>query len=141
MDLRHLAPGLSVAAQLVPSDVAAAAARGYTTLICNRPDGEQPGQPTHEAMAQAAAAAGLRFVYQPVVSGRITTEQVRTFGGALAQAGGPVLAYCRSGTRCATLWALSQAGERPWAEVLAAAAAAGFDLRGLPPPDPHARPA
>lgn len=134
MDLRRLTPDLAVAAQLMPSDVPAAATQGYTTLICNRPDGEQPGQPTHEAMAQAAAAAGLRFVFQPVVSGRITTEQVRAFGDALAQADGPVLAYCRSGTRCATLWALSQAGERPWAEVLATAAAAGFDLRSLPAP-------
>lgn len=134
MDLRRLTPGLSVAPQLVPSDVAAAAAQGFTTLVCNRPDGEQAGQPTHEAMAQAAAAAGMRFVFQPVVSGRITPDQVQAFGDALAQADGPVLAYCRSGTRCATLWALAQGGSRPWAEVLATAAAAGFDLRGLPPP-------
>jgi len=134
MDLRRLTPALAVAAQLVPSDVRAAAAAGYTTLICNRPDGEQPGQPSHEAMAQAAAAAGMRFVFQPVISGRITPEQARAFGEALAEADGPVLAYCRSGTRCATLWALSQGGERPWAEVVATAAAAGFDLRGLPPP-------
>jgi sulfide:quinone oxidoreductase len=141
MDLRRLTPGLAVAPQLVPSDVRAAAAAGYTTLICNRPDGEQAGQPGQEAMAQAAQAAGMRFVFQPVVSGRITSDQVRAFANALAQADGPVLAYCRSGTRCATLWALSQGDERPWAEVLATAAAAGFDLRGLPPPDQRARPA
>lgn len=134
MDLRRLTPDLAVAAQLVPSDVRAAAAAGYTTLICNRPDGEQPGQPDHEAMAQAAAAAGMRFVFQPVISGRITPEQARAFGDALAQADGPVLAYCRSGTRCATLWAMAQGSERPWAEVIATAAAAGFDLRGLPAP-------
>lgn len=134
MDLRRLTPELAVAAQLVPSDVRAAAAAGYTTLICNRPDGEQPGQPSHEAMAQAAADAGMRFVFQPVISGRITPEQAHAFGEALAQADGPVLAYCRSGTRCATLWAMSQGSERPWAEVIATAAAAGFDLRGLPAP-------
>ncbi len=135
MDLRRLSPRLSVAAQLVPSDVRAAAAAGYTTLICNRPDGEQPGQPDHEAMAQAAAAAGMRFVFQPVISGRITPEQAHAFGEALAQADGPVLAYCRSGTRCATLWAMSESAGRPWAEVVETAAAAGFDLRGLPAPN------
>jgi uncharacterized protein (TIGR01244 family) len=134
MDLRRLTSQLAVAAQLVPSDVRAAAAAGYTTLICNRPDGEQPGQPDHEAMAQAAAAAGMRFVFQPVITGRITPEQARAFGETLAQADGPVLAYCRSGTRCATLWAMSQGAERPWAEVVTTAANAGFDLRGLPPP-------
>ena len=86
MDLRRLTPALAVAAQLVPSDVRAAAAAGYTTLICNRPDGEQPGQPSHEAMAQAAAAAGMRFVFQPVISGRITTEQARARGRAPREA-------------------------------------------------------
>ncbi len=133
MELRRLTPELAVAPQLSPGDVRAAAEAGYTTLICNRPDGEQVGQPGQAAMAQAAQAAGMRFVFLPVVSGRITPEQVQAFGDALAQADGPVLAYCRSGTRCATLWALSQRGERPWAEVLAIAAGAGFDLRGLPP--------
>ena len=106
MDLRRLTPTLSVAPQIAPDELSAAAAAGFTTLICNRPDGEQPGQPDHEAMA-------------------------RGFGGA---GHGLVLAYCRSGTRSTQLWALSQAGKRPWSEVLQAAAAAGYDLSRMPPP-------
>lgn len=134
MQLKRLTPELSVAPQIALEDLPAAAAAGFTTLICNRPDGEQPGQPDHETMARAAQAAGLRFVFLPVVSGQVTPEHGRAFGEALAQSAGPVLAYCRSGTRSTTLWALSQAGQRPWAEVLQTAAAAGYDLSKLPPP-------
>ncbi len=134
MDLKRLTPTLSVAPQIAPDDLPAAAAAGFTTLICNRPDGEQPGQPDHETMARAAQAAGLRFVFLPVVTGQLNEAQGRAFGEALAQAEGPVLAYCRSGTRSTQLWALSQAGKRPWAEVLQAAAAAGYDLSRMPPP-------
>lgn len=134
MELKRLTPALSVAPQIAPDELAAAAAAGFTTLICNRPDGEQPGQPDHETMARAAEAAGLRFVFQPVVSGQVRPEHARAFGEALAQSTGPVLAYCRTGTRSTTLWALSQAGLRPWAEVLQTAAAAGYDLSKLPPP-------
>ncbi|MBL0942983.1 MAG: TIGR01244 family phosphatase [Hydrogenophaga sp.] len=136
MDLKRLTPSLAVAPQVAPADMAALAAAGFTTVICNRPDGEQPGQPDHHTMAAAAQAAGLRFVFQPVVSGQIGPAQVQAFGEALAQATGPVLAYCRSGTRCTTLWALSQAGQRPWDELLATAAAAGYDLSRLPRPTP-----
>jgi uncharacterized protein (TIGR01244 family) len=134
MDLRRLTPTLSVAPQIAPEELSAAAAAGFTTLICNRPDGEQPGQPDHEAMARAAEAAGMRFVFLPAVSGQVNEAQGRAFGEALAQADGPVLAYCRSGTRSTQLWALSQAGKRPWTEVLQAAAAAGYDLSRMPPP-------
>src|SRR5690349_5802349 len=108
MNLKTLTPTLSVTPQISPDDVATLAAQGVTTLICNRPDGEQPGQPDHDTMAAAAQAAGLQFEFIPVVSGQLRPEQAQAFGSALAKAPGPVVAYCRSGTRSATLWALSQ---------------------------------
>lgn len=138
MEFKRLTPDLSVAPQIAITDLPALAALGFTTVICNRPDGEEPNQPGHEAMAQAAGALGLRFEHQPVVTGQVTPEQGQVFGDLLAQASGPVLAYCRSGMRSTTLWAYSQADRQPWQSLLQTAAQAGYDLSKLAPP---ARPA
>ena len=43
----------------------------------------------------------------------------------------PVLAFCRTGTRCTTLWALTQADEQDNASILANAEQAGYDLSQL----------
>ncbi|MFP8834092.1 TIGR01244 family sulfur transferase [Hydrogenophaga sp. XSHU_21] len=134
MDLKRLTPDLSVTAQIGPADLSAIAALGFTTVICNRPDGEQPGQPDHDTLAQAARALGLRFHHQPVITGQVTPDQGKAFGELLAQAGGPVLAYCRSGMRCTTLWAYANADRQPWQDLLNTAAQAGYDLSRLQPP-------
>ena len=42
---KALTPKLAVASQITPADVARIAAEGYTTILNNRPDGEEPGQP------------------------------------------------------------------------------------------------
>ena len=125
--------GFCVAPQLNPEDLSALAAAGIRSLVCNRPDGEADDQPGSPAMAAAAAAQGLEFAYLPVISGAIGDADVHAFAAALEQLPGPVLAYCRTGTRSATLWALSQAGQRPLDDILARAARAGFDLGQLRP--------
>ena len=53
---------------------------------------------------------------------------------ALAAANGPVLAYCRSGTRSCNLWALARAkmGDNP-DRLMAKAADTGYDLTGIRP--------
>ncbi|WP_374438223.1 TIGR01244 family sulfur transferase [Pseudomonas panipatensis] len=123
----------SVAPQIQPEDVAELAAAGIRTLICNRPDGEAADQPDTQAIAQAAHEHGIVFVHQPVLSGAIDASDVAAFGAVLAKHAGPVLAFCRSGTRSATLWALAQASTRSPEEILAATARAGFDLSALRP--------
>lgn len=132
MDLRQLTPDLSVASQLEPGDMPALAAEGVRLVIANRPDAEVEPALQRPAMEAAARAAGLEFRYLPFEPGRLTPELVGDFGAALEGAGKTV-AYCRSGTRSATLWALSQAGQRPGAEILASAAAVGYDLRQFAP--------
>jgi len=53
---------------------------------------------------------------------------------ALAAADGPVLAFCRSGTRSTLVWALARARSGDDAETLSAkAAAAGYDLTPIRP--------
>ena len=68
----------------------------------------QPGQPSHDSIKAAAEAAGLAFRYIPVISGQMTMDNVQDQAKALDGLEGPVFAYCRSGTRCANLFAAVQ---------------------------------
>lgn len=131
MDIRKIDDSISVAPQIDVQDVAELAQLGFQGVICNRPDGEAMDQPGQQAMADAARAAGLEFRYLPLAPGQLTPQLIEDFGAAMAEMPGPVLAYCRSGTRSATLWALSQAGKRDGAEILNLAAEAGYDLGGI----------
>lgn len=131
MDIKTLTAGLSVSPQIAPEDVAAIKAAGFRAIICNRPDGEGADQPTYQEIAKAAQDAGLEAAYLPIVSGKVRDEDAKAFDTALTELPGPVLAYCRTGTRSATLWSLGQAGQRPVSDILAATKAAGYDMGGV----------
>ena len=133
MDIRPLDEALSASPQIAPEDLPAIAAQGFRSVISNRPDGEEPGQPTAEALRQAAEAAGLAFAHVPVVGGAISDQDVADFREALADLPQPVFGFCRTGTRSTTLWALGQARRRPVDDVLADAQRAGYDLSALRP--------
>lgn len=107
--VRAVTPEFYVAAQLAPTDMAGAAAMGFKTVINNRPDLEGGAdQPASASMQAAAEAAGLRYVFLPVVAGAITPEQAASMKQALASAQAPVLAFCRSGARSTQLFMLAQ---------------------------------
>ena len=130
-DIRTVTDRLAVAPQLAPQDMAEAAALGYRLVINNRPDGEQPGQPTAAQMQAAAQAAGLAYVHIPIVGGA-TPPQLDEMAQALAEADGPTLAFCRSGTRSITAWAVGRAlAGDDRAQLAALAAEAGYDLSGV----------
>ena len=130
---RTLDETISVAGQIQPEDVATAAAQGVKTIINNRPDDEQAGQPAGAAIAAAAKAAGLGYAHIPVDHSGFSQEQVDAMTAALAEPG-PALAFCRSGTRSTYLWALARgaAGDPP-SEIAAKAANAGYDVSALLP--------
>ena len=130
MDIRKINDGVSVAPQISPDDLPEVARLGFRTVINNRPDGESFDQPPASVVAAAAAAAGLAYHHQPVTSGGLTVDDVLRFRDLLETAEGPVLAFCRSGTRSANLWALAQAGRCNPDEVIGAAADAGYDEIG-----------
>lgn len=130
---KSLTPTLAVAGQITPAEVAQIAAEGYSAILNNRPDGEEPGQPTAAAVEAAARAAGLAYIHQPVVGTNITPADVETFGRLLEATPGKILAHCRTGTRCTMLWLLSQAGRQPADDLLATARRAGYDLEALRP--------
>lgn len=131
---RPVAPDFRASPQVRPEDLAAAAAEGCVLVINNRPDGEEPGQPTGAQIEAAAAAAGLAYVAIPVRAMPPGREHVEAMSAALAQASGPVLAYCRSGTRSTACWAMAMtaAGDLEPDEARTMARAAGYDLSFLP---------
>jgi len=131
MEPKRISEELSVSPQIGPADVAALKHLGFRSIVCNRPDGEGADQPSFEEIEAAARKAGLEARYLPVKTGLVKDADAEAFGAALRELPGPVFAYCRSGTRSATLWALSQAGTRPMADILAAAKAAGYDMNGV----------
>ena len=114
-----------VSGQIAPEEIASL---GVATIVNNRPDGEEPGQPASDAIEAAAKAAGVDYRHIPVAGG-ISLPQIAQMADALAGAQGPVLAFCRSGTRSTYLWALARARLGDDADVLTEkAAAAGYDL-------------
>lgn len=132
--IRAIAPDIAVAPQIDPADLTELAAAGFKSVVNNRPDDEDAGQPTGDAIAAAAAAAGLSYAAIPVTHVGFSHAQIDAMAAVLAEADGPVLAYCRSGTRSCNLWALAavKSGMHPDA-AMAKAAAAGYDLTGLRP--------
>jgi uncharacterized protein (TIGR01244 family) len=128
-DIRQVTPDFAVAPQLAPQDMAAVAALGFRRVINNRPDQEAPGQPTGAQMQAAALAAGMDYVAIPVVGGP-SPAQVLENQAATDSAPGPVLAFCRSGTRSIITWSLGQlqAGTRSRDDLVKLGEAAGYDL-------------
>lgn len=106
MDIRNLSPFISVSSQITPEDVDTAASMGFKTIVCNRPDNESEGQVNSEAIRLAAEENGLAFEHLPVLSGQITDGDVTEFQSLIKKVQDPILAYCRTGTRSCTLWAL-----------------------------------
>jgi uncharacterized protein (TIGR01244 family) len=131
---KFLSAHFAVAPQISQADVAAAAAVGVKLILCNRPDGEEFGQPSAAEVASWAAAHGLAFQHIPMDASGLSRELVSQTQAAIIAAEGPILAYCRSGTRSTYLWATASAanGEDPDG-LIAAAAVAGYDISGLRP--------
>ncbi len=108
MEHRPLTPDFAVAGQITPEQIAEIKAAGYRSVICNRPDDEQPGQPSVAAVRAAAEAAGLAFRHIPVSGGIFPPDAVAATAAALDELEGPIFAYCRSGARSTTLYSMAQ---------------------------------
>lgn len=133
MAFRKLDDHLSVSPQLTVQQVEEAARLGFKTIIDNRPDGEEPGQPAAAEIEAAARRHGLEFAHIPVASGNIAPDAPRRMAETLSARPSPALAYCRTGTRSTTLWALGQAGSSPADDLIRAAGEAGYDIEKLRP--------
>ncbi len=110
MLVRTIDESLSVGPQIRPDEVARLAARGFRSVICNRPDDEEPGQPPFDEIARAAAEQGLAARHVPVPQGEVGHSQAGAFALALREMPGPIFAYCRSGGRALTLATMLKRG-------------------------------
>lgn len=133
MDIRSLSPDLAVSPQITPADVPAIVSAGFRTVICNRPDSENPPELHAAVIAQAVEAAGLTFLNLPFDGSTMTAEVIVKLRDMIASADAPVLAYCRTGTRCTNAWALGVAGDQDPETIIRQAADAGYDVSGLAP--------
>ena len=133
-EFRRVTDQLSVSPQITLEDLPRAAAMGFKLVINNRPDGEDPAQPPSAAVEAAARAAGLQYAYIPVRGGP-TQDQVAEERSILENSEGPVLAFCRTGTRSIITWSLGEAmdGARSRDELVALGLEAGYDLNGVLP--------
>ena len=113
MRFAKLADNYAVATQIDPADVEYFAREGFAAIVCNRPDGEEPGQPTSASIREACERHGVDFHMIPIQGSAVGPDTVQQFLDVMSNAGGPVLGYCRSATRSAVLWQLaSQAPAR-----------------------------
>ena len=110
LTIYRLSETCAVSGQIEAADVAAIAGDGFRTIVCNRPDGEEPGQPPSRDIAAECEARGLAFHYIPIDCSGLTTDLVEQFRNAVTRSDGPLLAYCRSGQRSSAVW---QAGGSP----------------------------
>ncbi len=131
MNIRSITPTYAVSPQIDPSELKDIAAAGFKTIICNRPDAENPPALQADQIAAAAKDAGISFHVLPLTHQTMTPENIEKQFGIVDTADGPVLAYCASGTRSSVIWALSQAGKQSADDILMQTAKAGYDLSGL----------
>ena len=125
---------LSVAGQISKAEIAEIAKAGFATVINHRPDDEEPGQLGHGEAEAEAKRRGLEYRYQPVTTATITRAQVADFEKLLLRSPQPILAHCRSGTRCYLMWAATRVlfNNESALKLVAEAATKGYDLRVLP---------
>jgi sulfide:quinone oxidoreductase len=131
MDIKALTTNLSVSPQVLVNEMEALAQAGFKAIICNRPDGEGPDQPSFKEIEAAAEHYGIQARYLPAETGKVSDQDGKTFGQLLETLPGPILAYCRTGMRSTTMWALSQAGAMPLPQILEAGQKVGFDMKAL----------
>jgi sulfide:quinone oxidoreductase len=131
MNMKKLSPRFFVSEQITTADLGVASAQGIKTIINNRPDNEAQEQPKSADLAAVAAELGMQFVNLPVIAGRLTDENIDEFERANRTLQGPILMYCRTGTRSTCLWALNEAKTLDINAVMATAAQAGYDLTAM----------
>lgn len=130
MKINHITKNVAVSPQITISDIKELKAKGFKSIICNRPDGEDENQQNHKDIEAEANKNGLSFKFLPVISTAVSDEDVTEFKNDLKTLPSPILAYCRTGTRSATLWSFSQASDREVSDILRLTQSAGYNLSG-----------
>ncbi len=131
MQLNKIIDDYFVSEQITENDINLLKEKGFKTIFCNRPDHEEQNQSDAKNIQKMAASHGIKFIHQPVVGTEISLADVDDFSAHYNNAEKPILAYCKTGTRCSMLWALSESSNRPIDEILNLTTSAGYDLSSL----------
>lgn len=135
MKINKITHEVAVSPQITVKDINTIKQYGFRSIICNRPDYEDDSQPLFADISDAAKNNGLVAEHLPVVSSTLYHPKNRqAFKRLINELPKPILAYCRSGTRCATLWSLSQLGDIAVDEILQLSRQAGYEVAIT---DPH----
>jgi uncharacterized protein (TIGR01244 family) len=126
----QVTPSFFVTEQIKVSDLDAVFAQGFKTVINNRPDDEAMFQPKTDEFAVTCSKYPIDYYHVPIISGNYTPDAVKKTRELLDKSVPPILAFCRSGTRSITLWALAHVGILSANEIIATAKNAGYDISG-----------
>jgi uncharacterized protein (TIGR01244 family) len=133
MQFNTLSDDYSVSPQIDVADVPGIAQAGFKSVICNRPDQENPESHQIEAIKAAVEAAGMDFAENVFDPSSFGPDKIERQADLLAQLPGPIFAYCASGNRCSVVWAFTQAGRVATDRILDATTRAGYQLAHLRP--------
>ncbi|MDA9011848.1 TIGR01244 family sulfur transferase [Planktomarina temperata] len=133
MQINTLSDDYSVSPQIEVSDVPSIMQAGFKSVICNRPDQENPELRQIEAIKAAVEAAGMEFAENVFDPSSFGPDKIERQAELLAQLPSPVFAYCASGNRCSIVWAFAQAGRIATDTILDATTQAGYQLAHLRP--------
>ncbi len=134
-DIRRVTDSFAVAPQIDIDDFSSIQSEGFVHVVNNRPDDETFGQmPSHTAREKAAENQ-LAYTAIPIAGPHDLTASVDALNAAISSSAGPVLAYCRSGTRSISLWSLAsvKSGAETPESAIEKARNAGYDLSHLQP--------
>jgi sulfide:quinone oxidoreductase len=131
MQLNKIIDDYVVSEQITVDDIQTIKEAGFKTIFCNRPDNEEINQITVKSIQDEATNNGINFIHQPVIGGQLTKKDIEDFTHHFNNAEKPIFAYCRTGTRCSMLWALSESEVRSKDEILKLTSDAGYDLTNL----------
>lgn len=131
MNFHYITADFAVTSQIEKSDAAEIAKSSFKKVINNRPDGEEKTQPDSQHILTAVSDHGIGYLYIPICDGIFSDGDIAELDQVIKAAQAPVLAFCRTGTRSAKLWALCETARRPVDEILALTKAAGYDLNDM----------
>ncbi|WP_406604147.1 TIGR01244 family sulfur transferase [Bartonella gliris] len=108
MNLQQIEPNIFISAQINVENIQTLAQAGFKTIICNRPDQEDPHhQPDFSLIKAAAQKYGIKAYYIPIIPPTIEKSAIETMQTILKTAPKPLLAYCHQGTRSMHLYRLA----------------------------------
>lgn len=107
MNIRPIDEDYAVTPQIAVEDLEAIRDMGFKSIVCHRPDDEDPGQPSFGEIAARATELGFELRHIPI-SGPPSADAVAEMNDALDELPKPMLGYCRSGNRSTIIYQQTQ---------------------------------